>query len=115
MSLKRNFKVRVRDYKLAPPIEDAAPLCGRRTSTAQQRIPRHFALQLRTSTTQWARLRYATKDTALFCKRSCSEIRLWVSACGVGIWAGVIRARLRGTDFAPPSAPPKKFYRAELW
>ena len=66
MSLKRNFKVRVRDYKLASPIEDAAPFCGLRTSTAQQRIPRHFALQLQTSAMQRARLRYATKDVAHF-------------------------------------------------
>lgn len=47
---------------------------------------------------------YATKDTAPFRKRSCSEIRLLVLACGIGIWASVIRAGLDGADFAPPSA-----------
>ncbi|WP_297882696.1 hypothetical protein [uncultured Campylobacter sp.] len=34
---------------------------------------------------QRARLRYATKDTALFRKRSCSEIRLWVLVHGIEI------------------------------
>ena len=108
MSLKRNFKVRVRDYKLAPPIEDAAS-CAPRTPTARQRILRHFALRIKISAMQRVRLRCAMRLRMLYYFVSDLVARLDYESwrCGIGIWAGAIRVGLHGADFASPSAPLK--------
>ena len=75
MSLKRNFKVRVRDYKLAPSVEDTAPflLWELLPHGKEFYVFSTTAMDLDHAVSKVA-LRYATKDTAPFRKRFCGEI-----------------------------------------
>ena len=114
MSLKRNFKVRVRDYKLAPSVENTASFCAQNFDCTVKNFAL-LALQLRTSATQRVKLccGYTTNDAAPFCKRSCSEIRLWVLVHGIEIC--MVRSAWDYTaQILRPHLHRQKFYRTEL-